>query len=329
MERLESQRNRIPVQALALLTSVALVAACSTAPNNHDNDMPHLDIIFASNRTGHFKLWDKNLQTGELTQLTTGPGDDNNPQASPDGTKVTFYSDRDDDSDPDNNINRVYILDRAHPSKPKLFIDNPAHTYDPTFIDATHIAYKYQNNIWIKSVEGGEPRNITPDHPEIEKYKPAVIDATHISYTGRSRHTANKTVNANSDELYTVDLQTGETTRNTNNGISDWFSAVNAVTGMMAFVSRMRTNGPDRIYTARPDTSGRQLLLGLDELTGDCSDVAWFPDGQSVVFVNDAPGPGRYDTIYQDTLAGQLTVLDQQPDTVSLGPIVVKGMEHN
>jgi Tol biopolymer transport system component len=51
-------------------------------------------LLFSSDRLGNQDLWLKNLETGELTQLTADPENDWGPRWSPDESEIVFYSDR-------------------------------------------------------------------------------------------------------------------------------------------------------------------------------------------------------------------------------------------
>jgi Tol biopolymer transport system component len=49
-------------------------------------------LVFASNRTGNFDIWLRDLDTGKETNLTSTPADELDPAISADGTTVSFYS---------------------------------------------------------------------------------------------------------------------------------------------------------------------------------------------------------------------------------------------
>ncbi|MDH3298581.1 MAG: serine/threonine-protein kinase [Gemmatimonadota bacterium] len=51
-------------------------------------------LLFSSDRLGNQDLWLKDLETGELTQLTANPENDWGPRWSPDESEIVFYSDR-------------------------------------------------------------------------------------------------------------------------------------------------------------------------------------------------------------------------------------------
>ena len=51
-------------------------------------------IVFISDRSGNWDIWTIPSDGGNVTQLTTNPGNDMYPCWSPDGTKIAFTSDR-------------------------------------------------------------------------------------------------------------------------------------------------------------------------------------------------------------------------------------------
>lgn len=292
---------------VAVLTSL-LLSACGVLSGGNSAPQLRGDLIFAGqfSADGTSHIYDLQLPSKKLTDLTPQLTGANNPQISPDNAQITFYADGVHDA------TQVYVLPRNQPERAHPITANEDDTYDPTFLrdGKNTIAYKYQDEIWAMSLDGRHQRPlVVPGQtaPQLlpagaEAYKPAAGQtADQISFTGRLRptdstgHTAQLRA-ANTDELFTYSLATHQLTQNTNNAVSDWFSSIDPRTNRMVFTSRQTPAGEDRIYTALPDATERHIIPGQSTLARDCSDPAFTPDGGGVVFVNNAGG--TYDSIY-------------------------------
>ena len=64
------------------------------------------DIVFSSGSVGDNDIWRLNLETRELTQLTTGSANNEQPRWSPSGARIAFISNR------DNGIPKLFLMDQ-------------------------------------------------------------------------------------------------------------------------------------------------------------------------------------------------------------------------
>ena len=67
-------------------------------------------------------VYNFDLKSGKLKQITSGPNDDSSPRWSPDGTKILFVSNR--TSDPDSNINTDLFIAPADGGELKKLTTN-------------------------------------------------------------------------------------------------------------------------------------------------------------------------------------------------------------
>ena len=135
--------------AFAALQGVAVLAQADTGPGL---------IVFASDRSGNYEIYVLDPQTGLTTQLTNDPGNDVEPQWSPDGEKIVFASDRDGDYE-------LYIMNADGTDLVKL-TNNMAESprWQP---DGQNIVYVSDVNgqwdLYLISADGMTVRQLTND----------------------------------------------------------------------------------------------------------------------------------------------------------------------
>ncbi|MCO6452626.1 MAG: PD40 domain-containing protein [Caldilineales bacterium] len=77
-------------------------------------------LVFASQRSGNFDIWDMDLETEDFSQLTRDTANDVEPVYSPDGTMVAFSSSR----DVSGGINEIWVMN-ADGSDQRKLVDWP------------------------------------------------------------------------------------------------------------------------------------------------------------------------------------------------------------
>ncbi len=137
--------------AFAALQGVAVLAQADTGPGL---------IVFASDRSGNYEIYVLDPQTGLTTQLTNDPGNDVEPQWSPDGEKIVFASDRDGDYE-------LYIMNADGTDLVKL-TNNMAEDRQPRWQpDGQNIVYVSDVNgqwdLYLISADGMTVRQLTND----------------------------------------------------------------------------------------------------------------------------------------------------------------------
>ena len=147
--------------ALALsLAGIAFAALQGVAVQAQGDTGPGL-IVYTSNRTGNYEIYVLNPLTGLSAQLTNDPGNDIEPQWSPDGTLIAFASDRDGDYE-------LYVMTAEGEDLRKL-TNNMAEDRQPRWQpDGENIVYVSDVNngqwdLYMISVDEGIVRQLTND----------------------------------------------------------------------------------------------------------------------------------------------------------------------
>jgi dipeptidyl aminopeptidase/acylaminoacyl peptidase len=93
---------------------------------------------------------------GTITRLTTNPAEDDAPAWSPDGSRISFESDREGNSE-------IYVMNADGSGVIRLTADireDRAPAWSP---DGTRIAFARSGDIWTMSPDGGSPTPLTAD----------------------------------------------------------------------------------------------------------------------------------------------------------------------
>lgn len=272
-------------------------------------------VYFSSNRTGNYEIYKKNLSTGAITRLTKTTADNMNPQLSPDGTRLAFYSNR-------GGTNQIYSLAISKPQNVTRLTNDGASDYDPAYMPDGRIVYKSNKrdgygDIWIMNANGSNPTNLTPSLSSTEEWKPAPLDSNHLVYTSRQ-----PSGGAATDELFLLNLSTGTSTRLTNNSIPDWYPSPNPKDpNKFLFITKDSATGPDVIYSYDIPT-GARTRISPATLTTDLGDPAMSPDGFKIAVVQNING-GYTRLLLMDADGANVQTIDQSPSGQDLGPVLI------
>lgn len=115
---------------------------------------PEGRIVFLSFRDGNREIYIINTDGTDPRNLTNHPGVDENPDVSPDGTKIVWASDRDEGR------LYLYVMD-IDGSNVRRLTFGPGGDNSPRWSrDGTRIAFARGGSIYVIDAEGGEPRRI-------------------------------------------------------------------------------------------------------------------------------------------------------------------------
>ncbi|MEW6579451.1 MAG: SH3 domain-containing protein [Chloroflexota bacterium] len=156
---IKTGRLLLTVALAFALAGVAFAALQGVAALAQDDTGPGL-IVFASDRSGNYEIFVLDPQTGLTSQLTNDPGNDVEPQWSPDGEQIVFASDRDGDYE-------LYVMNADGTDLLKL-TNNMAEDRQPRWQpDGQNIVYVSDVNgqwdLYLISADGMTVRQLTND----------------------------------------------------------------------------------------------------------------------------------------------------------------------
>lgn len=272
-------------------------------------------LIFVSNKEGNWEIYQMNLATREVQNLTQNPANDMNPQISEDGKHLVFFSDRE-------GSNAIYQMDRdSHDTK--RLTKNGNSSYDPSYSpNGKQIVFKSNRNdknagngdIFIMSTDGTNQKNLTASRKTTEEWDPSFSpDGKKIVFVSR----LNAETEHESDEIFTMNTDGSGITRLTDNSVPDWYPSFNSDGSKLLFISGDTPADDDDIFVSNSDGINRKRLTSQP---GDNSDPAWSTDNSKIVFINNQDGD--YDLYLMDADGGNvIKIEDTKGDELS--PIFV------
>lgn len=265
-----------------------------------DTAMSTGKILFAASQEadGQHDIYEKDLHTGEVTNLTRSATDELNPQLSPDGSAAVYAGENDKGN---------YQIFRINLATRKIIqlTNHDANDFDPTFAPDGNILYKSNaddgyGDIWKMNGDGTDQLNLTPNMGNTEEWKPTAISDNLVVFTSRRADdgSLSRQQLADTDELMSLDMSEKDARpkRLTNNDWPDWYSEADPTRpGFIVYTSKATTGGPDTIYemnVTQPNPEQNSIqLTNPDALPGDSSDCSWASNG-TLLFANN--GSGRY-----------------------------------
>ncbi len=102
-----------------------------TTDDNAENYYPSLSpdgnsLVYSSNRSGSYEIYELNIDSGSLVQLTHSLGEVNAPEISPDGRLIVFAAIR-------NQLSRFWVMDRDGSDPHEVFGRAGTDSLDPTW----------------------------------------------------------------------------------------------------------------------------------------------------------------------------------------------------
>jgi dipeptidyl aminopeptidase/acylaminoacyl peptidase len=283
---------RVALQAVVLAGLLALVGLVGAAAQQANAAFPGKNgrIVFSSTRTGNLDIYSMNPDGSGVARLTNSPESDSQPAVSPDGNKIAFTSNRDQDVPDDFDI---YVMN-ADGSEETQRTDRPADEVEPAFApDGEGILYVSDigfgdNDIWLLASENDHrlltEENLNPDDP-------VQADDDHPASTPTANRIAFESDRAGNDNIHTQPLYLSNGLRITDN-LSDERDPNWSPDGKrIVFVSRRRKR-PESIFIMGASGANQQRLTNdaPDPLPQQDVTPAFSPNGARVVFSSNRGG---------------------------------------
>jgi uncharacterized repeat protein (TIGR01451 family) len=223
-------------------------------------------IAFSTNRDGNYEVCVMNQDGSGQTNITNNPAHDNNPNWSPDGSRITFESDR------DGNL-EVYVMN-GDGGSPTRLTNNAASEFAPAWSpDGSKIAFQSfrdgTSQIYVMNSDGSNQTRLT-NHAAYDYFPIWSPLGTQIGFS------SNRDGNL---EIYVMNTDGTAQTRITNNSFVDHFPAWSPDGSRIAFVTDR--DGNFEIYVMNVDGTN---TINLTNNPATEFNPTWSPLGTKILF---------------------------------------------
>ena len=232
-------------------------------------------VAFTSGSSGNNDIWLRSAGGTQLTQLTTDPNADWDPEWSPDGAQILFSSARDGVND------HVWVMNADGSGQQGLTSTAEQNVYASWSPDGSQIVFSAGSgtgrNVWTMNADGTNRTQLTNSGFEDSQANWSPDGSQIVFFSARD--------NAVNWQLYTMNSDGTNETRLTNTLGNDYFPQYSPDGTQIVFVSDR--DGNAEIYVMNADGTGQARLT--NNLATDIQ-PAWTPDGTQIVFSTDRDG---------------------------------------
>jgi Tol biopolymer transport system component len=225
------------------------------------------DVVGEEDVNGDLEIYSLDLETDELTKLTSNDETDKQPSLSADGTKIAFVSDR-------SGSWAIYTMDVVGSNVSDALV-SPIASYDghPSWDpDELMIAYDYNYDIYTINTSTKEISNLTTTILADEKEPSWSSDGMKIAYSMKP--------SGGDYNIYTMDSDGDGSFQLTTDDAIDQEPSWSLDDTQIAFSTNR--DGDYDIYTINTDGT---LLSGLATNAGDETSPSWSSDGNTIAYV--------------------------------------------
>ena len=231
-----------------------------------------LKLIFSSNKDGNWEIYSMNMDGSELINLTNNPGDDINPKWSPDGSKISFTSDR------DGGVNSVFVMNADGTNQtniiPAIDVTASQASWHPDG-DKLLVIYK----AWWTG-DFNQIYSITAAGATINRLTDGAWDDYFPTYSPDGTKIVFSSTRDGNTEIYTMNADGSNQTNISNNSDDDYFPSWSPDGTKIKFTSYR--DGDSEIYVMDADGSN-QINISNNPLGNDTW-ASWSQDGTQLIF---------------------------------------------
>ncbi len=262
-------------QANTTLDTISVTEICLTKNKNDDRFATYSPdgktILFESNRTGSWQVYRMDADGSDQQQLTRHDSNNRRPSWHPEGEKIVFESDRSGKSE-------LYLLDLISLNENRLSRIDKGETMFASFspdgemIAVSLVESEEKSNIVLMDLKGMIFKYLTSENRR-SFYPKWSKNGQEILYFSR-KDTENE-----ADEIYRLNLETGEEKRLTHSPYHNFCPAWSKDSDKLVFVSSMEDIRPEIYIMDRDGQNPIRITFNEDGETLPC----WSPIDEKIL----------------------------------------------
>lgn len=223
--------------------------SASTYPSISSNG---LSIIFTNNKTGDHAIYEMDLSSRQINQLTDQGGDKTNPRLSPDGRYITY-------TDVRNNTTNIYVMNRDGSGLKEIYTRGSVAVWSPSGSQFAFICLDENSKpqLCTMNTDGSNVRKIT-DIQEINESVSWSPDGTQIAFSIGNKDDKNRKICVISPEGngFTILYDAGDAIRPTFSPDGNWIVFINYL--------NKNISGRGEVFIMRKDGSDLRRITNND-----------------------------------------------------------------